>query len=150
MRRTGFFLNERCFWHSGGNYARLVPVGGPVQPMVAGGLPEAPESKRRLRNLLEVSGLLDALEPGSAGPLLSLRHRRGGRSRRGGGGAGYNVNIPLEPGAGHAAYLAAMDRIVLPRLAALRADVVIAPAVSTPRTSIRCRACSAPPPPSGR
>lgn len=54
---TWFVTDERCFWHSGGNYAQLLPVGGLVQPLVAGGLPEAPETKRRLRNLIEVSGL---------------------------------------------------------------------------------------------
>jgi hypothetical protein len=24
---TGFFWDERCFWHSGGNYAFMAPVG---------------------------------------------------------------------------------------------------------------------------
>ena len=54
--RTGFFWDERCFWHGGGNYAFTLPVGGLVQPL-AGGLPENPETKRRLLNLLHVSGL---------------------------------------------------------------------------------------------
>lgn len=54
---TAFFSDERCFWHSGGNYALVAPVGGLVQPLVAGGLPESPETKRRLRNLIEVTGL---------------------------------------------------------------------------------------------
>ena len=53
---TGFFTDERCFWHGGGNYAFTLPVGGLVQPM-NGGLPENPETKRRLRNLIEVTGL---------------------------------------------------------------------------------------------
>jgi len=68
--RTGFFWNERCFWHSGGNYAATMPVGGMVQPM-AGGLPENPETKRRLRNLLDVSGLIEDLIPLSAPPATS-------------------------------------------------------------------------------
>ena len=68
--RTGFFWNERCFWHSGGNYAATMPVGGLVQPM-AGGLPENPETKRRLRNLLDVSGLIEDLIPLSAPPVTS-------------------------------------------------------------------------------
>ena len=51
---TGFFWDEKTFWHSGGNYADIVPVGGLVQPKVAGGLPETPESKRRFKNLIEV------------------------------------------------------------------------------------------------
>ncbi len=53
---TAFFSDERCFWHGGGNYAFTLPVGGLVQPM-PGGLPENPETKRRLRNLIEVTGL---------------------------------------------------------------------------------------------
>lgn len=57
MKKTAFLWDEKCFWHFGGNYAQLAPVKGLVQPMVAGGLPEAPETKRRLKNLLEVTGL---------------------------------------------------------------------------------------------
>lgn len=55
--RTAFYWDEKCFWHSGGNYAQVAPVGGHVQPLVAGGLPEAPETKRRLKNLMDVTGL---------------------------------------------------------------------------------------------
>ncbi|SHE37677.1 Acetoin utilization deacetylase AcuC [Loktanella atrilutea] len=54
---TGFFWDERCFWHGGGNYAGMLPVGGLVQPMATGGLPENPETKRRLKNLITVTGL---------------------------------------------------------------------------------------------
>lgn len=53
---TAFFSDERCFWHGGGNYAFTLPVAGLVQP-TPGGLPENPETKRRLRNLIEVTGL---------------------------------------------------------------------------------------------
>ena len=63
---TGFFTDERCFWHGGGNYVLTAPVGGFVQP--GGGLPESPETKRRLKNLLEVSGLADDLRVTSAAP----------------------------------------------------------------------------------
>ncbi|QJF50030.1 class II histone deacetylase [Roseobacter ponti] len=59
---TGFFWDETCFWHAGGNYAFTVPVGGLVQPMAAGGLPENPETKRRLKNLLQVTGLTGELD----------------------------------------------------------------------------------------
>jgi acetoin utilization deacetylase AcuC-like enzyme len=62
--QTGFFTDERCFWHGGGNYALTLPVGGLVQP--GGGLPENPETKRRLKNLLEVTGLIRELEVRSA------------------------------------------------------------------------------------
>lgn len=64
--RTGFWWDERCFWHSGGNYAFLLPVGDLVQPLAAGGLPENPETKRRLKNLLHVTGLIDELSVRSA------------------------------------------------------------------------------------
>lgn len=65
---TGFFWDERCFWHSGGNYAFLAPVGGLVQPLASGGLPESPETKRRLVNLFRRTGLWDALTCSSAAP----------------------------------------------------------------------------------
>ncbi len=64
--KTGFFFDERCFWHAGGNYAATLPLGGLVQPMAAGGLPESPESKRRLKNLMDVTGLSDELVLSSA------------------------------------------------------------------------------------
>ncbi|MEO1562083.1 MAG: class II histone deacetylase [Pseudomonadota bacterium] len=65
-RDTGFFWDERCFWHSGGNYAFTQPVGGLVQPLASGGLPEDPETKRRLKNLMDVTGLTDELTVSSA------------------------------------------------------------------------------------
>lgn len=61
MPTTAFYTDERCFWHSGDQYAFLAPVGGFVQPLAVGGLPENPETKRRLKNLLEVTGLLSEL-----------------------------------------------------------------------------------------
>jgi len=44
----------------------LAQVGGLVQPLVAGGLPEAPETKRRLKNLIDVTGLAQELQLSSA------------------------------------------------------------------------------------
>ena len=64
---TAFYWDERCFWHGGGNYAATLPVGGLVQPL-AGGLPENPETKRRLLNLIAVTGLLDQLSARKALP----------------------------------------------------------------------------------
>ncbi|MCP5074132.1 MAG: class II histone deacetylase [Rhodobacteraceae bacterium] len=64
--KTGFFWDERCFWHSGGNYAFTLPVGGLVQPLAAGGFPEDPETKRRLKNLIDVTGLATELHCQSA------------------------------------------------------------------------------------
>ena len=65
---TGFFWDERCFWHAGGNYAFTLPIGGLVQPMAAGGLPESPETKRRLKNLMDVTGLTAELAAQGAAP----------------------------------------------------------------------------------
>lgn len=68
---TGFFWDERTFWHGGGNYAFTLPIGGLVQPLAAGGLPESPETKRRLKNLMDVTGLSGALALRSA-PMADL------------------------------------------------------------------------------
>ena len=65
--RTAFYWDEKCFWHSGGNYALTMQVGGVVQPTM-GGLPENPETKRRMKNLMDVTGLLDAVHSQSAPP----------------------------------------------------------------------------------
>jgi acetoin utilization deacetylase AcuC-like enzyme len=66
MKQTGFFWDEKCFWHAGGNFALTMPLGGNVQPLAAGGLPESPETKRRLKNLMDVTGLMAELECQSA------------------------------------------------------------------------------------
>lgn len=65
---TGFYWDEKTFWHGGGHYALTLPVSGLVQPLVAGGLPEAPETKRRLKNLMDVTGLSAELAMQSARP----------------------------------------------------------------------------------
>ncbi len=67
-RKTGFYWDERCFWHSGGNYAFTLPVGGLVQPLASGGLPESPETKRRLKNLIDTTGLIRDLRSTIAEP----------------------------------------------------------------------------------
>ncbi len=77
---TAFFWDEQTFWHAGGNYALTVPVGGLVQPMAAGGLPESPETKRRLKNLIDVTGLIRDLDartarPADRGELLRVHDR---------------------------------------------------------------------------
>lgn len=58
---TGFFSNEWCFWHSTGLYANVLPVGGWVQPPSGAAHAESPESKRRLKNLVDASGLSKSL-----------------------------------------------------------------------------------------
>ena len=78
MRQTGFFWHERCFWHGAGNFAFLTPAGGLVEPSGTSRLPEAPETKRRLKNLLDVSGLAtdlvctDAIIPADEDDLLAV------------------------------------------------------------------------------
>jgi len=42
-----------------------------------------------------------------------------------GAGKGANINIPLAPGAGHATYLEAMERIVLPALSRFSPEVIV-------------------------
>ena len=78
MRQTGFFWHERCFWHGAGNFAFLTPAGGLVEPSGTSRLPESPETKRRLKNLLDVSGLAtdlvctDAIIPADEDDLLAV------------------------------------------------------------------------------
>ena len=81
MRRTGFFWHERCFWHGAGNFAFLTPVGGLVEPSGTTRLPEAPETKRRLKTLIDVSGLAgdlmctNAIIPATEDELLAVHTR---------------------------------------------------------------------------
>ncbi len=50
----------------------------------------------------------------------------GGASDIGEGrGSGFNMNIPLPPGAGHVTYLQVLDRLVAPRLKKFAPDVII-------------------------
>ena len=63
---TGFVHHELYLWHDTGSAASWIPSGGVIQPEPHA---ESPETKRRLRNLLEISGLLDklvAIEPREA------------------------------------------------------------------------------------
>ena len=66
---TAFFHDERCLWHSTGEAVLFLPVGGWLQPLASGGHPESPESKRRLKSLMDVSGLTDRLTVLSADPV---------------------------------------------------------------------------------
>lgn len=58
MRNTGFVWNERYMWHDTGNAAGVVPAGFNVQPNAH---VEGPETKRRIKNLLDASGLINKL-----------------------------------------------------------------------------------------
>ncbi|MEO0390223.1 MAG: class II histone deacetylase [Pseudomonadota bacterium] len=75
---TGFYHDERTLWHGGGNYTFTLPVGGLVQPLAAGGLPESPETKRRLVNLMNVTGLMQQMDlrtaPGATREMLERVH----------------------------------------------------------------------------
>jgi acetoin utilization deacetylase AcuC-like enzyme len=55
---TGFVFHELYMWHNTWNWAQVFAPSLTVQP---GEHAENPETKRRFRNLLEVSGLLDSL-----------------------------------------------------------------------------------------
>jgi len=55
---TGFLFDERYLWHDTGSAACFLPAGGFIQPETHA---ENPETKRRFRNLLEVSGLMKSL-----------------------------------------------------------------------------------------
>ncbi|PRD15930.1 class II histone deacetylase [Pantoea coffeiphila] len=68
MRNTGFFHDERCFWHSTGLHAAILPIGGWVQPPSGSGHAESAETKRRMKNLMDVSGLSAQLHLRSASP----------------------------------------------------------------------------------
>lgn len=115
MRQTGFFYDERCFWHSGGNYAGMVPVGGLVQPLAAGGLPENPETKRRLKNLAEVTGLMGDLVVRGAAPatredLLRVhpaRYLDAFKAASDAGGGELGLRTPFGPGGYEIATLSA-------------------------------------------
>ncbi|PSJ55554.1 class II histone deacetylase [Kumtagia ephedrae] len=60
--RTAFYFDEKCLWFSAGPAALVLPVGGWVQPMASGGHADSPEPKRRLKSLMDVSGLTDRLD----------------------------------------------------------------------------------------
>ena len=53
---TGFLWDERYAWHDTGTGSGFMSAGGLVEPEMHG---ESPATKRRFRNLLEVTGLLD-------------------------------------------------------------------------------------------
>jgi len=74
---TAFYFDERCLWHTTGEHALILPVGGYVQPPSGAGHAESPESKRRFKNLLEVSGIAAHLswrgaEPASRDDMLRV------------------------------------------------------------------------------
>ncbi len=66
--------------------------------------------------MLTVSIHQDSLFPANSGAALEVGS---------GAGIGANLNIPLPAGSGEGAYLAAMDRLVLPALAAFKPELIV-------------------------
>ena len=58
MTRTGLVWHERMMWHDTGSGASELPSGGWLEP---GEHAESPATKRRLKNLLDATGLSDGL-----------------------------------------------------------------------------------------
>ena len=56
--KTGLVFHELYLWHHTGNHADYIPYGYPVEPLNHS---ESPDAKRRIKNLLEVSGLYEKL-----------------------------------------------------------------------------------------
>jgi acetoin utilization deacetylase AcuC-like enzyme len=69
-------------------------------------------------NVLTISMHQDRWYPAESGSLAENGE---------GAGEGYNINIPLPPGSGHGAYLAAFERVVLPALRAFRPELILVP-----------------------
>jgi acetoin utilization deacetylase AcuC-like enzyme len=63
---TGWVFHELYLWHDTGTYASVFQAGLTIEP---GEHAENPATKRRFRNLLEVSGLLDHLTAIKPAPL---------------------------------------------------------------------------------
>ena len=57
-QKTAFIYDESYFWHNAGDGALFEPAGGYIED---NGSVESPQSKRRVKNLLERSGLMDEL-----------------------------------------------------------------------------------------
>lgn len=114
-RRTAFYCDELCFWHSAGMHALTLPVGGWVQPPAATGFAESPETKRRLKSLLDVSGLSRELKQCSAAPASEedlLRVHPGTYLQRfkalsDAGGGELGLQAPIGPGTYEIAKLSA-------------------------------------------
>ncbi len=114
-RKSAFFFDELSLWHSAGLHALTLPVGGWVQPPAAAGHAESPETKRRLKSLLDVSGLTRHLLVQSANAathddLLRVHtpdylQRFKAMSDAGGGELG--PNAPIGPGSYEIARLSA-------------------------------------------
>lgn len=115
---TGWNFHELYLWHDPGNAAAIYPASLSVEP---GTHAENPSTKRRFRNLLEVSGLADQLTPVRAVAAgeddLALFHGRQyiARIRALSGARGGDAShlTPFGPGSFEIASLAAGGTIAL-------------------------------------
>ncbi len=69
-------------------------------------------------NVLTISLHQDQLYPRGIGRLDEIGEDAG---------EGRNINVPLPPGSGHGAYLAAVERVVVPALRAFRPQLIVVP-----------------------
>lgn len=114
-RISAFFYDELSLWHSAGLHALTLPVGGWVQPPAAAGHAESPETKRRFKSLLDVSGLTRHLQVRSAPSATQedlLRVHTPGYLQRfkamsDAGGGELGPNAPIGPGSYEIARLSA-------------------------------------------
>lgn len=112
---TAFFFDEMSLWHSAGAHALTLPVGGWVQPPAGSGHAESPETKRRLKSLLDVSGLSRQLQLRSAPPaseedLLRVHSRaylQRFKALSDAGGGELGPQAPIGPGSYEIAQLSA-------------------------------------------
>lgn len=133
---TGFVFHELYLWHNTGNAAMFYPSSLTVQP---GEHAENPETKRRMKNLLEVSGLIDHLVNIKPRPAtydeLARFHTRAHiekiRSMSAAGGGDASELTPFGAGSFEIAKLAAGGAIVALE-AVLRGDVANAYALIRP------------------
>lgn len=93
----------------------MLPVGGLVQPAATGGLPENPETKRRLKNLIDVTGLsrdlvLSSAPPASREDLLRVHpatYLDAFKAMSDAGGGEMGLRTPFGPGGYETASLSA-------------------------------------------
>ncbi len=114
-RNTAFFFDELSLWHSAGAHVLTLPVGGWVQPPAGTGHAESPETKRRLKSLLDVSGLSHHLHQHSAIPaseedllrVHSAEYLQRFRAMSDAGGGDLGPQAPIGPGSYDIARLSA-------------------------------------------
>lgn len=76
--KTGFIFHERFMWHDLGSAAAYIPAGGYVEPELH---IDNPTAKKRFRNLVEVSGILNHLiqiqpRPATVNELMLIHNRK--------------------------------------------------------------------------